>query len=143
MCNTTKKNYSVQDTSTTTLLTPLNATLPISPVELHATTKIRPAGKEYLCFHIHGRSSHAAQCVKSRIMNKAINSILSIDTFEQQCVVIKGMLLSPRLEYHMQNIGIDQSLCNMYYFEHKCLNNIKIYTNMQVSVTTNKTSWIY
>ena len=50
------------------------------------------AGKEYLCFHIHGRTFHAAQCVKSRIMNKAINYILSIATFEQKCVVIKVML---------------------------------------------------
>ena len=29
-----KQNYSVQATSTTTCLTPLNATLPIAPVEL-------------------------------------------------------------------------------------------------------------
>ena len=38
------------------------------------------------------------------------------------------MLKSPRLEYAMKNIGIDQSLCNRSYFEHKLLNNIrKIY----------------
>ena len=41
-------------------------------------------------------------------MNKAIGYILSIDTFEQQCVVIKCLLQSPRLEDHMKNIGIDQ-----------------------------------
>ena len=35
------------------------------------------------------------------------------------------MLESPRLEDHMKTIGIDQSLCNRYSFEHKCLNNIK------------------
>ena len=86
-----KQSYSVQATSTTTNLTPLNATLPIVLVELHTTKKLPPDGKEYLCFQINGKSSHAAQCVKSRIMNKAINSILSIDTFEQQCVVIKGI----------------------------------------------------
>ena len=39
-------------------------------------------------------------------MNKAINSILYIDTFEQQYVVIKGMLQSSRLEDHMKTIGI-------------------------------------
>ena len=71
-------------------------------------------------------------------MNKAIYSILYIDTFEQQCVVIKGMLQSPRLEDHMQTIGIDKSLCNRSSFEHKCLKNIKK-TNMQLSVATNKT----
>ena len=41
-------------------------------------------------------------------MNKVIDYILSIDTFEQQCVVIKVMLQSPRLEAHMKTIGIDQ-----------------------------------
>ena len=78
-----------------------------------------------MCFQINSKSPHAAQCVKSRIMNKAIDSILSIDTFEQQCVVIKCMLQSSRLEDHMKTIGIDQSLCNRSYFEHKCMNNIK------------------
>ena len=58
-------------------------------------------------------------------MNNYIDYIRSIDTFEQQCVVIKGMLQSLRLEDHMITIGIDQSLCNRSYFEHKCLNNIK------------------
>ena len=58
-------------------------------------------------------------------MNKAIDYILSIDKFEHQCVVIKGMLQSPRLEDHMKTIGIDQWLCNRSSFEHKCLNNIK------------------
>ena len=76
-----KQNYSVQATSKTTILTTLNATIPIAPVELHTTKKLPPAGKEYLCFQIHGRSSHAAQCVKSQIMNKAIDYILSIETF--------------------------------------------------------------
>ena len=40
-------------------------------------------------------------------MNKSIDCILYIDTFEQQCVVIKGMLQSPRLEDNMKTIGID------------------------------------
>ena len=39
----------------------------------------------------------------------------------------------------MKTIGIDQSLYNMSCFEHKCVNNINIYINMQVSVMTNKT----
>ena len=58
-------------------------------------------------------------------MNKAIDSIILIDTFEQQCVVIIYMLQSSRLEDHMKTIGIDQSLCKRYYFEHKFMNNIK------------------
>ena len=60
-------------------------------------------------------------------MNKAIYYILFVDIFEQQYFMIKGMLQSSRLEDHIKNIGIDLSLCNRSYFEHKCLNNIKKY----------------
>ena len=64
----------------------------IAPFDLPKTTELPPVGKEYLCFQINRKSPHAAQCVKSRILNKAIDSILSIDTFMKQCVVIKCML---------------------------------------------------
>ena len=40
-----EQNYSVQATSTTTHLTPLNATLTISSVKLHTTTELPPTGK--------------------------------------------------------------------------------------------------
>ena len=103
----------------------LDATLPIASVNLQTTTVLLPAGKECFCFHIHNKSSHAAQYVKSRIMNKAINSILPIDTYEQQFDLIKGMLQSPRLEYHMKTIVIDQLLRNRPSVEHTFLNNIK------------------
>ena len=91
---------------------PLNATLPIPYVKLNTTTELPPAGKEYLCFQINGKYSQAEKCVKYRIMTNIINFILSIDTFKQQHVVIKGMLKSPRLKYHMKTIGIDQSVIN-------------------------------
>ena len=58
-------------------------------------------------------------------MNKAIDYILSIEKFEQQSVVIKGILQASRLEEHMKTIGIEQSLCTRSSFEHKCLNKIK------------------
>ena len=35
------------------------------------------------------------------------------------------MLQPPRLEDQIKTIGIDQSLCKRYSFEHKFLNNIK------------------
>ena len=35
------------------------------------------------------------------------------------------MLQSPRLEDHMNTVGINQSLSNRPSVEHKCLNNIK------------------
>ena len=69
------------------------------------------------------KSSHAAQCVKSWIINMAADSILSIDKFEQQCVVIKGRLKYPRLEEHMETISIDQSLRNSAILEHRYLKN--------------------
>ena len=78
-----------------------------------------------MCFQKDGKTSQAARCIKSRIMTKVIDYVLSIDTFEQQCVVLKGMLQSPRLKYHVQTIGIDQSLSNNAIYEHKCLENIK------------------
>ena len=65
-----------------------------------------------MCFQKDGKTAQAARCIKSRIMNKVIEYVLSIDTFEQQCVVIKGMLQSLRLKYHVNTIGIDQSLSN-------------------------------
>ena len=55
-----------------------------------------------------GKYDQAARCIKSRIMSKANDYVLSIDTFEQQCVVLKGMLQSPKLKDHLQTIGIDQ-----------------------------------
>ena len=125
MCNTKKKNYSVQETSTPTDLTPLNATLPIESVKLHTTYKLTPAGQEYLFFQINGKSSQAAKYVKSRTMTKIIDYILSIDTFEQQCVVLKGMLKFLRLKYHMKTISIDQLVSNRDSFKHKCLNKTK------------------
>ena len=60
-----------------------------------------------MCFQNDGRPDQAAKCIKSSIMTKVIYSFISNDTFEQQCVVIKGMLQSRRLKDHVQTIGID------------------------------------
>ena len=70
-------------------------------------------------------STHDAQCIKSSVLNKAIDSILSINIFEQQYVVIKCLLQSSHVEDHMKNIGIDQSSFARSSFEHRCMNNIK------------------
>ena len=82
------------------------------------------------------KTDQAARCIKSRMMTKVNYYVISIDKFEQQCVVLKGMFQSPRLKDKVQIIGIDQSLSNSALYEHKCLENIKIYTNKLVSVTT-------
>ena len=106
-------------------MTPLNSTLTIPDVKLHIKAKLSVAGKEYLRFQINGQSSQADNCVKSRIMNKVVDYILSIDTFEQQFVLTKDMLQSMHLKDHMKSIGTDQSLSNSASFEHHFLNNIK------------------
>ena len=85
-----------------------------------------------------GKTDQAARSIKSRIMAKAINYVLSVSTFEQQCVVLKVMLPSPQQKDHTQTIGIDQSLSNNAIYEHKCIENINKYTNKLVSVKTSK-----
>ena len=120
-----KHNISVWATYTPPCLTPLITTLPLLPVELPKTTHLPPLGKSYFCFQVDNKSPHAAQCVKSRVLNKVIDSIISINSFEQQCFVIKCMLQSSRLEDHMKTIGIDQSSFARSSFEHRCMNNIK------------------
>ena len=67
-----------------------------------------PVGKEYMCFIKEGKFDQAARCIKSRIMTKVIDYVLSVDTFEQECVVLKVMFPLPQLKYHVQTIGIDQ-----------------------------------
>ena len=74
-----------------------------------------------MCFLKEGKSDQAARCVKSRIMTKVIDYVLSIDTFEQKCVVLKGVLQSPQVKDHVQTIGIDPSLSNNAIYEHKRL----------------------
>ena len=44
-----------------------------------------------------GKSDQATSFIQSRIMNKVIDFVLSIDTSEQQYVVLKVMLQPPRL----------------------------------------------
>ena len=58
-------------------------------------------------------------------MTNVIDFVLSIDTFEQQYIVLKDMLQSPRLKDHVHTIVIDPSLSNNAIYEKKCLENIK------------------
>ena len=82
-------------------------------------------GKEYMCFQKDGKTAQAARCIKSSIITKVIDYVLSIDKFKQQCVMLMGLLQSPRLKYHIHTIGIEKSLINTAIYEHKCLENIK------------------
>ena len=78
-----------------------------------------------MCFQNYGKTAQADKSIKSRILTKVIDHVLSIDTFEHQCVVIKGMLKSLRIKYHMKTISIDQSLSNNALYEQKFLQKIK------------------
>ena len=78
-----------------------------------------------MSFQIGGKYAQAAKCDKSRILTKVIYCIISIDKFEQQCVVLEVMLQPPHSKYHMKTIGIDQSLIKSAFFEQKCLQKIK------------------
>ena len=89
-----------------------------------------------MCFLKEGKSDQATRCIKSSIMTKMIDYVLSIDTFLQQCVVLNGMFQPLRLKDYLKTIGIDQSLSNNAIYEHKCLENIKKITNKLVSVMT-------
>ena len=53
------------------------------------------------------------------------------------------MLQSPRLEDNMNTIAFDQSLSNRPSVGQLFLNNIKIYTNMQVTAMTKNTAMVY
>ena len=72
-----------------------------------------------------GKSDQAVRCIKSRIMTKEIDYVISIDKFEQQCVVLKGMFQSQILRYQVQTIGIHPYLSINAIYEHKCLVNIR------------------
>ena len=58
-------------------------------------------------------------------MTKVIDCIPPIDIFEQQCVVLKVMLQSLRLKYHMKTIGINKQVSNRDSCEQFFLNNLK------------------
>ena len=74
--------------------------------------KLPPPRKEHLCFQIYRKPSHATQCPKSRTLNEVIDLIIEIESFKQQCVIVKGVLQSERMEKRMVTIGVDQSLSN-------------------------------
>ena len=78
---------------------------------------------------MYGKTAHYAQCYNSHALNKVIYLIIGIESFEQQCVIIKGLLHSDQLKQHMVTIGIDKVLSNCAMYEHICMENIKkLYT---------------
>ena len=125
MCETQRKNYCIPTNSTQNHHAQCISAMSVSLLNLHTTTKLPPVSKSYIRFQNYGKTVQAFKCIKSRIMTKVIDYVLSIDTFEKKCVVLKYMLKSPRLKDHVKTIGIDQSLRKNALFEHRFLQNIK------------------
>ena len=103
-----KQNYSIPTTSTTNNHSKRIANTSVSILNLHTPTILPLIGKEYMCFYKDGKTAQAARYIKSRITTKVIDYVILIDTFEQQCVALKGMLQSMIMKYHVQTLGIDQ-----------------------------------
>ena len=80
--------------------------------------------KKYLCFQTEGKTVLETQCAKSWALTKAMDTICEIDSFENKCVIIKGLLRSEQQKKNMATIGLYQSLSNSSLYEHRCLGNI-------------------
>ena len=103
-----EKNYSIPTISTLNSYTQRIVITSSSILNLYTPTILSPVGKEFMFFLKEGRTDQAARFIKSIIITKVVDSILSIDTFEQKCVVLKVTLKSLQLKDHVQTIGIDQ-----------------------------------
>ena len=57
-------------------------------------------------------TAHAAQCSNSCVLTKVIYFILDVESFEQHCVILKGLLQLDQIKQHMVTIGIDPLLSN-------------------------------
>ena len=66
--------------------------------------------------------------LNQKALKNVLHSIFYVDTFLQQCVIIKAMVQSDQLIEHMVTIGIYIYLSDNEFFQHICLQNInKLY----------------
>ena len=70
-------------------------------LNLHTPMLLPSVGKKYMCFLKEGKTDQAVKCIKSKIMTKVIDYVLSIDRREQKYIVLKVMLQSSRLKHHV------------------------------------------
>ena len=52
--------------------------------------KLNLPGKEYLCFKIDRETARTEYCARSRSLIKLIDLILGVESFEHNCVILKG-----------------------------------------------------
>ena len=87
-----EKNHSVTTPSSQVMLESDSLQYEQNNTTYRSIQKLHPSRKEYLCFTIDKESDRTAQCDRSRELNKVIDLILELSSFEQQCVIIKGLL---------------------------------------------------
>ena len=81
-CETPKsQNYSISTISTPNHHPQHITSTSSSTLNFNTPTILPQVGKEYMCFMKEGKSDQAAR--------EVVDSVLSIDTFEQKCVVLK------------------------------------------------------
>ena len=56
--------------------------------------KLPLSGMDYLCLQMDGKTYHAVQCDKSRALTKVIEEVISNESFEHQCVILKRVFQS-------------------------------------------------
>ena len=96
-----ENSYNIPTTSTTNHHAQRIVARLVCSFNLNTNAKLTAVSKGYMFFQIDVKSHQVLKCFKSRIMTKVIYCVLSIDKSEQQCVMLEGMLQSPRLKYHM------------------------------------------
>ena len=74
------KNYSIPTISTPNHHTQRIDTTSSSILNFNTPTILSPVGKECMCFQKDVKTAQAIRCIKSRIINKVIYSVLLIDT---------------------------------------------------------------
>ena len=89
-----KKNYIIPTISTTNHHSQYVPNTSPSILNLNTPTILLPVGKEYMCFQKDGKNSQSTRCIKSRIMTKVVDFLLSIDPFEQSHVSITATEIS-------------------------------------------------
>ena len=103
-----QNNYSITTISTPNHHKQRIDTTSSSILNLNTPMILPPVGKKDMYFLKDGKTDQAARYIKSRIITKVIYFVLFIDTFEQKCVVLKGMLQSLCLKDNVHNVVIDQ-----------------------------------
>ena len=73
----------------------------------------------------YGKSDNAAQCAKSRVLTKRIDTIIESDSFQKKCVILNGLLQSEQLKKHIEIIGVDQLISTSDLYEQRCLESVK------------------